>query len=161
MDHCWVNCPEKIIQKFNIENSASDHNIVDVILRVKGAVRSNLEFRKRKWCNFDQDVYNERIKNIKWDKMYQMSNVNLAWNYFETSMNKILEEVAPTVKVQPSGRYKTWIKTSNKFDIEERDKLRTEAKSTGSADAWSSYRKMRNIVVKVKKGQKGVLQCKV
>ena len=31
--------------------------------------------------------------------MYQMSNVNLAWNYFETSMNKLLEEVAPTVKV--------------------------------------------------------------
>ena len=53
-------------QKFNIENALSDHNIIGGIFRVKGVAKNNLEFKKRKWNNFQQESYNEKVKSIDW-----------------------------------------------------------------------------------------------
>ena len=48
IDHCWVNSPEKIIQTMNIENSSSDHNIIEIQIRLGGTIRNCKNFKKRK-----------------------------------------------------------------------------------------------------------------
>ena len=57
VDHCWVNISEKIIQKINIPIASSDHNLIGIILRVKGVIKSTLEFKKRIWTNFNHPRY--------------------------------------------------------------------------------------------------------
>ena len=148
LNHVWTNTPEKIVQKLNIVNTASDHNIVGITFRVRGITSSNLEFKKRKWSKFNPQTYNDKIRSINWDKMYPMTDINLAWHFFESSLNKILSEESPVVKVQPFGRYKTWVTAKTKLHMKEHDRIRAEAKLTGSADTWTAYRVMRNKVAK-------------
>ena len=70
IDHCWLNVPEKVILKYNICNTASDHNIIGINIRVKGLIKSNLEFMKIKWTNFTSEDYNKRLADIDWDHLY-------------------------------------------------------------------------------------------
>ena len=80
--------------------------------------------------------------------MYEMTDINLAWNHFEVSLSEVLEEVAPVRKVQPNGKFKPWVKPATKSLMQQRDSKRTEAKITDEVETWSEYRKLRNKVVK-------------
>ena len=146
IDHCWLNVPGKVIQKHNIVNVASDHNIIGINLRVKGVAFSNLELKKRRWSNFNTEIYNKRLEEINWDKLNKFTNIDLPWNFFETSVKSILDKLAPIVKVQPSARYKNWVKMETKNMMTERDVARVKAKETGNADDWRLYRTLRNKV---------------
>ena len=89
IDHCWVNSPEKVIQTMNFENEASDHNIIGIQIRLVGILKNCQNFKKRKWGNFSQESYNQRISEIDWDEMYKLTDVNLAWDYLESNLIEI------------------------------------------------------------------------
>ena len=128
---------------------------VGVTLRLRGMIRNNLEFKKRKWTQFNQSEYIEKVKLVKWDQMYSLNDVNLVWDYLETSLSEILKEVAPTVKIQPRKGYNKWITRETKYKMTERDNTRTEASMTGNLDTWGKYRKLRNTVTReVRKNRK-------
>ena len=131
-----------------MRTSASDHNIVGIIFRVSGTVRLNQAFKKRKWDTFNLELYREKVDNITWENMYEMSNVNLALDFFESSLNTILKYEAPIMKIHPSGRYKTWVQPNTKLLITERDNLRNVAKANDDIETWQKYRKLRNKVTK-------------
>ena len=148
LDHCWSNFPQKVLNKFNITDSTSDHNIIGVTVRVKGMVDCRHEFKKRKWTNFSQDRYIEKISQINWNEMYSCSNVNLAWDFFETNIKEVLSTEAPILKVQPRGSFKSWVSNSTKEKMKLRDTARDKAKATGDVEKWIEYRKLRNQVTK-------------
>ena len=133
----------------------ADHRVVGIDLRVKGRVKSNKEFWKRKWKDFDQKRYNEKVKNVNWNTMYEMDNINVASHFFEENMKRIMETEMPLVKIQPRGNFKPWISTSTKDMMEERDELHEFARITGDDETWTQFRSVRNkCTVAVKKDRK-------
>ena len=46
IDHCWSNYSDKVISKRNIVRATGDHNILEIIIRVKGSVPSFQEVKK-------------------------------------------------------------------------------------------------------------------
>ena len=74
--------------------------------------------------NFDQTRYNIIIIKIDSEKMYQMTDVNLAWNFLEVSLTQILKTETPIVKVQQSTKYKNWVTNTTKYLMKERDQAR-------------------------------------
>ena len=66
INHCWVNITEKVLCKYNLDNAASDHNLIGVLIRLKGAVTNNNEFKKRKLANFCQEDYISKVSAINW-----------------------------------------------------------------------------------------------
>ena len=113
IDHIWVNIPEKVLQKFNIIDAASDHNIVGLVIRMKGIIKNSQEFKKRKWSKFNQDDYIKKVKAVNWEIMYQLRDVNLVWDFMESSLSDILKEIAPIVKIQPRNDFKAWVTKGN------------------------------------------------
>ena len=65
IDHCWVNIPDKVISHVNSENASSDHNIVGIVLRISGMESNCLQFRKRKWQDFNCESFNQKVSEIK------------------------------------------------------------------------------------------------
>ena len=155
IDHVWLNIPEKVVNKMNIIDAESDHNIIGITLRIKGMMANNLEFNKRQWSNFDQNNYVQKVEKIDWESMYSLENVDLIWDYFETNLNSVINEVAPIVKVQPKGGYRNWVTNETKALMHERNSLRTQASRTGSTELWNKYRTARNkVTAEVQKDRK-------
>ena len=146
LDHCWINLPEKVIQKYNICNAASDHNITGITIRIKGLVKISQEFMKRKWSTFTTEDYNKRLADIDWDHLYRQTDVNLALNFFEVSLNQVLTVIAPVIKVQPSGKFRNWLKSETKDLMSKRDIAREIAKTTNYPEDWKAFRALRNRV---------------
>ena len=140
IDHIWLNIPEKVVNKFNIIDAESDHNIIGITLRIKGIMTNNQEFKKRQWTNFEQKKYVQKVENIDWEAMYSLDNVDLIWDFFETNLSNVINEVAPIVKVQPKGGYRNWVTKETKVLMHERNLLRTQASRTGSTELWNQYR---------------------
>ena len=44
IDKCWTNCPEKILSASNIRYGASDHNIVEILIKMKGKIGCPKDF---------------------------------------------------------------------------------------------------------------------
>ena len=154
IDQCWVNTPEKVEKVFNIINSSSDHNIVGIILRISGVVKNCHQFRKRKWADFDPEEFNLRIKEINWDTLYQMTDVNLAWDYMESNITDILKISAPVVTVQPRNKYKKWLSSQTKTTMEDRYLARAAARTSGTQEDYQKYKKLRNKVTSQTKKDK-------
>ena len=47
IDDCWTNCPDKSLENLNISNSAYDHNMVEVTIKIKGKIVSPIKLNKR------------------------------------------------------------------------------------------------------------------
>ena len=109
LDHCWVNVPEKVIATVNDDNAASDHNIIGIILRIIGVENNCQPFKNRKWQNFDPATFNQKVGEINWDQMYELTDTNLVWDYIESHLVDILKVEAPVIKCQPRNKHKVWI----------------------------------------------------
>ena len=143
-----MNVPEKVINVKNTANAASDHNLVGISIRVAGVIKISQIFKKRKWSKFNQDTFNREISEVNWDTFYDLNDPNLAWDYLQTNLQRILDNMAPTVKVQPKANYKTWITSETKQSMIERDVARTRAKTTGDEMDKNLYKRLRNKVTK-------------
>ena len=68
-------------------------------------------------------------------------------NYFlESNLTKILDQVCPFKTLQYWKNYKPWISKDTIDLMEERDKIREDARITDDPDKWTVYRSKRNIV---------------
>ena len=86
IDQVWSNSPDKIIHCKNIARPVANHNIVEMLVRMKGNPRTNMEILKRRWRYFNQEVFKNRIKDIDWKDIYQIKNADLAYNFLEEKM---------------------------------------------------------------------------
>ena len=146
IDHLWTNSPALVLSTRNIINSVADHNLIELVLRLKGRHTSPREFIRRCWNNFHPPTYRNLISNIDWSPMYQMQNIDLANNFFEEKIVNILESQAPMTKVQHSKKHKSWLSDSTRRMITERDTAREKARLDKDAASWLAYRKLRNTV---------------
>ena len=159
IDHSWTNQTDAIISCRNILRPIADHNMIETIVKLKGRIRTKHEIRVRKWSKFDKLKFTETVSKVKWEEIYELSDVNLAYNFLEENLRKCLDTQIPVNKIQPSGSGKCWIKNDTKEMILSRDNLKREAHSTNDAGKWKDYKSMRNkIVEKIKKDKKEHLE---
>ena len=99
------------------------------------------------------------VREVEWDELYSMENVDLAAHFIEENIQRIHKEVMPLVKVQPRGSFKPWVTEETKIRMEERDELQEFARITGDEFHWTEYRRCRNWCSReVKKDRRNYLQ---
>ena len=144
LDQCWTNCPERIISKRNIVRAVGDHNVIEVIVRMKGKDSSAHETRKRHWKNFNLDSYRQGALSIQWEDLYKIKNLDVAQHWMEEKLGQLLDSVAPWKSIQPRRNYRNWIAPDTKLLMKDRDTIRELARTTKSAEHWKHYRTIRN-----------------
>ena len=146
LDQVWTNNPVKIIFCKNHSRPVADHNMVETSVRLKGNIRNNQESRKRKWKTLDLEQFKEKIRQIEWEKILEIEDPNIANNFFEENMRKVLDELIPVNKIQPTKKKSNWVSRETKELIEKRNNARNTATQTNTEEDWTLYRKTRNKV---------------
>ena len=158
-DQSWSNNTDMIVQCNNISRPVMDHNLIQTIIKLKYSPRSNCEIIKRSFKYFDKTGFQNRVKEIDWQKINSINYVNLAYNFLEENLNAALSEHAPIIKVEPGRNRKSWVTDNSRKLIMERDKLKQTACAMDNEDDWSAYRKYRNLVnTKIRKDRKLFLE---
>ena len=62
IDHCWHNCPGRIMKSENIPEAQSDHNIIRITIRVWGNESTPREIMARDRSNFCIKTYQDEVK---------------------------------------------------------------------------------------------------
>ena len=60
LDHIWTKNPDKLLQIRNVVRAISDHNVVEMSVRVKGKVGESQEIQKRKRKQFNEKRFKEK-----------------------------------------------------------------------------------------------------
>ena len=108
-----------------------------------------LDTRKRSYKNFDPRVYRQRLEMENWTDILEISNVDLAYDFFESRVVAILDDMCPYKTVQYRSECKSWLTDETKELMRVCDSTRERARVLGDAEAWSSYKSLRNRVNKL------------
>ena len=121
-----------------------DHNVITANIRLKGNDNRRLDTRKRSHKNFDPDIYRRRLETENWRDIYKITDVDLANDFLESRVVKILDEMCPYKTVQHRTECKTWLKDETKLKMTERDRVRELARITKDPEQWKIYKSLRN-----------------
>ena len=66
LDHIWTNNPGKVLQIRNVVRAISDHNVVEMTVRIRGRIGETQEIQKRKRKNYNENRFKEDIAKIDW-----------------------------------------------------------------------------------------------
>ena len=146
LDHIYTNLPEKLSQAVVKYAGSSDHRLVQVTRYTKN-IRQNIRYcMKRSYKHFDEAEFLEEVKNISWWDVYSSNDVDIAVDIFTGKLTEILDRMAPIKKFQIRSRYASWLSSSTKEKMKIRDQAQHTAGTSGLAQDWAMYRKMRNEV---------------
>ena len=146
IDHIWTNEPMRILEISNTVRSVADHNVISARIRIKGSDSKRLDVRKRSYKNFDPVLYRLKLEEENWNDIYEIDNVNIANDFVESRIVKILDEMCPYRTIQFRNDCKSWLTADTKLRMKTRDEMREIARTTKNADSWKSYRTLRNEV---------------
>ena len=149
IDHIWTNEPGKILQVMNKVRAAGDHNVISVLIRLKGSDSTKLDTRKRSFKNFDPLEYRQRLEMYNWEEIYEISNVDLANDFLESRVVQTLDAICPYKTVQHRAVSKPWLSAETKALMETRDVAREKARVSKEDVDWQLYRVQRNLVNKL------------
>ena len=82
IDHFWTNEPNKVLSVSNKVRAVGDHNVITATIRTRGSDTRRLDTKKRSYKNFDPVVYRQRLETEKWSDIFDISNVDLAYDFF-------------------------------------------------------------------------------
>ena len=146
IDHIWTNEPMRILEVSNVVRSVADHNVISARIRIKGSDSKRLDVRKRSYKNFDPILYRMKLENENWSDIYEIEDVDIANDFVESRIVKILDEMCPYRTIQYRNDCKSWLTAETKLKMKTRDDLREIARTTKDADSWKNYRISRNSV---------------
>ena len=154
VDHVWSRNTEKIIQCNNKVRGVSDHNLIELILKIKGLNKVSQEIIKRSWKNSSLEQLRLEIGNKNWDTIYTLQDPELANSFLEDNLTEILDRIAPNKIIQLNKKHKSWITNNTRKQMMERDEAREQARISKNENDWKKYRSLRNSCTKQCKNDK-------
>ena len=146
IDHFWTNDPSKVLSVTNKVRAVGDHNVITATIRTKGSDTRRLDTKKRSFKNFDPTVYRQKLERENWTDIYELENVDLAYDFLESKVVGILDELCPLKTIQFRTECKSWLSDNTKDMMKIRDNTRERARESDELDTWKVYRSQRNLV---------------
>ena len=146
IDHVWVNHPGRLLSHVNLVRENSDHNVIGANVTLKEIKTGGNNIIKRRWKNFRESRFIEKLKLIDWEPLYSETDPELANTLFEDTLTAILDSEAPMGVVQERVHYSCWLDVTTKAAMLERDISRELARLSKSPADWDKFRKLKNKV---------------
>ena len=81
IDHCWNYCPA--ISSKNVNLAVSDHNLLEIKIRISGSDYRPKEYIYRDKSKLDITKYQQLVDKIDWTSLYEATDINIANSIFE------------------------------------------------------------------------------
>ena len=105
----------------NRVRAVGDHNVITATIRTRGSDTRRLDTRKRSYKNFDPNTYRQRLERENWADIFDISNVDLAYDFLESRVVGILDDMCPYKTIQHRTECKTWLSDDTKDMMNIRD----------------------------------------
>ena len=86
----------------------------------------------------------EELGNIEWNRIYEIKDTIVAYNFLEESVLEVLDRIAPNKKIQNSKKHKKWISVETRNLMNRREEACIRARQTQDETDWKLYREIRN-----------------
>ena len=154
IDHVWINQPGRLLSHVNLVRANSDHNVIGANVTLKEIKTGGNNIIKKRWKNFRESRYIEKLKLIDWEPLYCETDPELANTIFEDILTGILDSEAPMGVVQERVHYSCWLDVTTKAAMLERDISRELARLSKSPEDWDKFRKLKNKVTDMQRKDK-------
>ena len=137
IDHIWIKNMSKFIQAKQNETS-SDHDLVQVIMKIKGNVATNTAVRSRDYRKFNIDEYLTELCGLNWMEIYDKDDPTLIAAAITENLCIPLNYMTP-IKLRNLISNKTnGVKLSKETltKMKWKDNLRSKAKATNNYQDW-------------------------
>ena len=103
--------------------------------------------------------FKEDLSKVSWEDVLCENDVDNAYLNFETKFNNILNKHAPIRKKRVRNKETPWMNAHIMQKMRERDKMKSQAKSSGCENQWNMYRQLRNQVTAMVRAAKRSYIC--
>ena len=103
--------------------------MITAVIRIKGSDSTRHDTRKRSFKNFDPVVYRQKLEEVNWVDIYEIEDTDLAYDFLESNVVKILDEMCPFRTVQFRSKHKPWLTDDTKDMMSIRDDTREMSKT--------------------------------
>ena len=153
IDHLYTNVPEGVMNIKVLSTASSDHARI-LFKRKKKLDTPVKRVSLRSFKNFDKLAFTEEINAIDWEYISCLG-ADGATDFFTSSVMAALDKHAPLITFTPSKNYNPVISEETKSLMALRDKARSKARTTLSADDIKLFKQLRNKTVgAIKKDKK-------
>ena len=122
----------------------SDHQAIFITRKHIPKTKCKSEFTGRSYLNFDEEVFSTRLLDINWEQSYLLDDVDLAWEFFITKIENIIDDMCPLRNFKIKNLKDPWITNEILENIHDKDLLLRTAKRTNDQNDWLLARNARN-----------------
>ena len=145
IDLFYTNC-KHVMNSGTLDLNMSDHQAIYVTRKHSSKVKKSLDFSGRSYLNFNEETFLDKLNLMDWEPLYQIENVNTAWEYYVSRIRSAIDEMCPIRNFVIKNRKDPWITNEILEEIHDKDRLLHKAKKTGLDQDWINARLARNNV---------------
>ena len=128
-----------------LDHFISDHQPIYIVHKKGRDLRETVEFKGRSYRNFDSKSFKERLLEIDWGDLYNMSDPENAWKFILKNITSVLDTICPVRTFKIKNYRPDWMTKELIEQIKDRDYFYKKAKSQGDEDAWNIAKYLRNL----------------
>ena len=144
IDLIFVSEPENIISSGVHSLGLSDHSLTYVVRKCRQLKLPSRIVKSRCFKNFNESDFIDTIKNIDWDNICSIDNVNDALQQWQTLFSKACDKHAPFKEKKVKGCLPEWINSDFLRLCKDRDYYFTKAHKTNNKEDWNKAKALRN-----------------
>ena len=137
----------KIISKNGVlDFNISDHQPIFITRKHESKVKEKLNFLGRSYLDLDEQMFCNELIDHDWEMLYDIKNVNIAWDYFLNKIYDVINIMCPLKEFHIKNKKDPWITNEILESIRDKDVLLRRAKITNNIGDWEIARQARNRV---------------
>ena len=129
IDHVYSNASHRISAVRVLPCGSSDHDAISFIRYSKVSKPPARTIRKRSYKNFKENDYIKYISDLDFRDVFSFLDVDTATDLLTLKLVNVLNIHAPWIVFQQRKNYCPWVSLETLKIMEERDRLKAEAKS--------------------------------
>ncbi len=146
IDLIFVSRAEYVISSGSCAVGLSDHNMVYAIRKCNQPKLAPKTVKSRCFKKFNEVEFVNTIKNIDWNQICSIDDVNDALNQWQTLFNKACDDHAPFKQKKIKGNLPEWINGEFLKLSKDRNYYFAKAQKTNDPEDWSKAKYLRNKV---------------
>ena len=146
IDLIFVSRSEYVVSSGSCAVGLSDHNMVYAIRKCNQPKVAPKTSKSRCFKKFNEVEFINTIKNIDWNQICSIDDVNDAVNQWQTLFNKACNKHAPFKEKRIKGHLPPWINSEFLKLSKDRDYHFAKAHKTNNQEDWSKAKYLRNKV---------------
>ena len=110
-----TNRPENITNKKDaFANSLSDHDMITCSRKINDIRYNPKTIKRRNYTSYSSEELKSDVAKIDWAPVYEATDVDLAVQYFTSSLQLVFETLAPHIEKRVKDRPCTWLDIATK-----------------------------------------------